>query len=132
MAAGADAVDIDGARPRERTGEQKLARAHPAGRHPCSRSSCSSPSSVRCSCIYTCVEMSRKGTRADRGSAPSRHEKLRDLSETVEKVYVFPNPSSRPEIIDISLPLDTKLAAWPGDTEFNYELTWKKSQPVRR
>jgi arylformamidase len=31
------------------------------------------------------------------------------------------------EIIDISLPLDTKLAAWPGDTEFDYELTWKRS-----
>ena len=31
------------------------------------------------------------------------------------------------EIIDISLPLDTKLAAWPGDTEFNYELTWKRA-----
>jgi arylformamidase len=31
------------------------------------------------------------------------------------------------EIIDISLPLDTQLAAWPGDTEFGYELTWKRS-----
>jgi arylformamidase len=31
------------------------------------------------------------------------------------------------EIIDISLPLETKLAVWPGDTEFDYRLTWKRS-----
>ena len=31
------------------------------------------------------------------------------------------------EIIDISLPLETKLAVWPGDTEFDYQLTWKRS-----
>jgi arylformamidase len=31
------------------------------------------------------------------------------------------------EIIDISLPLETALAVWPGDTEFNYQLTWKRS-----
>jgi arylformamidase len=31
------------------------------------------------------------------------------------------------EIIDISLPLDERLAVWPGDTEFAYELTWKRS-----
>jgi len=31
------------------------------------------------------------------------------------------------EIIDISLVLDKNLAAWPGDTEFDYELTWKRS-----
>ena len=34
---------------------------------------------------------------------------------------------SRPEIIDVSLPLDAQLAVWPGDTAFDYELTWKKS-----
>jgi arylformamidase len=31
------------------------------------------------------------------------------------------------EIIDISLPLDTSLAVWPGDTEFDYELVWRRS-----
>jgi arylformamidase len=31
------------------------------------------------------------------------------------------------EIIDISLPLDKGLAVWPGDTEFDYELAWKRS-----
>jgi arylformamidase len=31
------------------------------------------------------------------------------------------------EIIDISLPLDKSLAVWPGDTEFDYELVWKRS-----
>jgi arylformamidase len=31
------------------------------------------------------------------------------------------------EIIDISLPLETRLAVWPGDTEFDYELMWKRS-----
>ncbi len=31
------------------------------------------------------------------------------------------------EIIDISLTLDRQLAAWPGDTEFDYELTWKRA-----
>jgi arylformamidase len=31
------------------------------------------------------------------------------------------------EIIDISLPLENRLAVWPGDTEFDYELTWKRS-----
>jgi arylformamidase len=31
------------------------------------------------------------------------------------------------EIIDISLPLDAKLACWPGDTEFDYQLTWKRA-----
>jgi arylformamidase len=31
------------------------------------------------------------------------------------------------EIIDISLPLETTLAVWPGDTEFDYQLTWKRS-----
>ena len=32
-----------------------------------------------------------------------------------------------PEIIDISLPLDRQLAVWPGDTAFDYELTWNQS-----
>jgi arylformamidase len=31
------------------------------------------------------------------------------------------------EIIDISLPLDTRLAVWPGDTEFDYQLVWRRS-----
>jgi len=31
------------------------------------------------------------------------------------------------EIIDISLPLDRRLAVWPGDSEFDYELVWKRS-----
>ena len=31
------------------------------------------------------------------------------------------------EIIDISLPLETRLAVWPGDTEFDYKLMWKRS-----
>ena len=31
------------------------------------------------------------------------------------------------EIIDISLPLETTLAVWPGDTEFDYQLTWNRS-----
>jgi len=31
------------------------------------------------------------------------------------------------EIIDISLPLETSLAVWPGDTEFDYQLVWKRS-----
>ena len=31
------------------------------------------------------------------------------------------------EVIDISLPLETRLAVWPGDTEFDYELMWKRS-----
>jgi arylformamidase len=31
------------------------------------------------------------------------------------------------EIIDISLPLETRLAVWPGDTEFDYQMTWKRS-----
>jgi arylformamidase len=31
------------------------------------------------------------------------------------------------EIIDISLPLENKLAVWPGDTEFDYQLAWKRS-----
>jgi arylformamidase len=31
------------------------------------------------------------------------------------------------EIIDISLPLDTSLAVWPGDTEFDYQLVWRRS-----
>jgi arylformamidase len=31
------------------------------------------------------------------------------------------------EIIDVSLPLDSRLAVWPGDTEFDYRLTWNKS-----
>jgi arylformamidase len=31
------------------------------------------------------------------------------------------------EIIDISLPLDTRLAVWPGDTEFEYQLVWRRS-----
>jgi arylformamidase len=31
------------------------------------------------------------------------------------------------DIIDISLPLDTRLAVWPGDTEFDYQLVWKRS-----
>ena len=31
------------------------------------------------------------------------------------------------EIIDISLPLDTRLAGWPGDTEFEYQLVWRRS-----
>jgi arylformamidase len=52
---------------------------------------------------------------------------LRDPSETVEKVSVITNHQSFPEIIDISLPLDARLAVWPGDTEFDYQLTWKKS-----
>jgi arylformamidase len=30
-------------------------------------------------------------------------------------------------VIDISLPLETRLAVWPGDTEFDYELMWKRS-----
>jgi arylformamidase len=30
-------------------------------------------------------------------------------------------------IIDISLPLETGLAVWPGDTEFDYQLTWNRS-----
>lgn len=38
-----------------------------------------------------------------------------------------PNPASFREIIDVSLPLDTRVAVWPGDTEFDYQLTWKKS-----
>jgi arylformamidase len=40
---------------------------------------------------------------------------------------VIPNPSSYQEIIDVSLPLDSQIAVWPGDTAFDYELTWKKS-----
>ena len=47
--------------------------------------------------------------------------------QKLEKVSVFPNPSSPPKIIDISLPLDNRLAVWPGDTEFDYQLAWKKS-----
>lgn len=35
-----------------------------------------------------------------------------------------PNQAHR-EIIDVSLPLDARLAVWPGDTEFDYQLTWK-------
>jgi arylformamidase len=31
------------------------------------------------------------------------------------------------DIIDISLPLDTRLAVWPGDTAFEYQLVWKRS-----
>jgi arylformamidase len=31
------------------------------------------------------------------------------------------------EIIDISLPLEISLAVWPGDTEFDYQLAWKRS-----
>lgn len=31
------------------------------------------------------------------------------------------------EIIDISRPLETRLAGWPGDTEFEYHLAWKRS-----
>ena|ERR1700685_3182742 len=31
------------------------------------------------------------------------------------------------EIIDISLPLETRLAVWPGDTEFDYQLVWRRS-----
>jgi arylformamidase len=40
---------------------------------------------------------------------------------------VLPNHGSHREIIDVSLPLDARLAVWPGDTEFDYQLTWKKS-----
>jgi arylformamidase len=31
------------------------------------------------------------------------------------------------EIIDVSLPLESRLAVWPGDTEFDYQLTWNQS-----
>jgi arylformamidase len=31
------------------------------------------------------------------------------------------------EVIDISLPLERQLASWPGDTEFDYQLTWKRA-----
>jgi arylformamidase len=31
------------------------------------------------------------------------------------------------EIIDVSRPLDSRLAVWPGDTEFDFQLTWKQS-----
>lgn len=31
------------------------------------------------------------------------------------------------EIIDISLPLDRNVAVWPGDTDFDYALTWQRS-----
>lgn len=31
------------------------------------------------------------------------------------------------EIIDVSLPLVTRLAVWPGDTPFEYQLVWRRS-----
>jgi arylformamidase len=40
---------------------------------------------------------------------------------------VVPNHNSQREIIDVSLPLQAAMAVWPGDTEFDYQLTWKKS-----
>jgi arylformamidase len=40
---------------------------------------------------------------------------------------VLSKHDSPPEIIDVSLPLDAQLAVWPGDTAFDYELTWKRS-----
>jgi arylformamidase len=31
------------------------------------------------------------------------------------------------EIIDISLPLERDLAVWPGDTDFDYALSWRRA-----
>lgn len=42
-------------------------------------------------------------------------------------MFSVANHTSHREIIDVSLPLDGRLAVWPGDTEFDYQLTWKKS-----
>ncbi|WP_044639945.1 arylformamidase [Risungbinella massiliensis] len=32
------------------------------------------------------------------------------------------------KILDISQPLHSKMAVWPGDTEFSFQLTWTKEQ----
>jgi arylformamidase len=50
---------------------------------------------------------------------PSDHNSLRKPGEE--------RSMNKLQIIDVSLPLEAGLAVWPGDTEFDYQLTWKKS-----